>query len=57
MWSATAVKDDPDLVREVHKQFIESGADISISAAYKSTTPVFIKALGLSQEEASKLAD
>ena len=52
MWSATVVKDDPDLVREVHKQFIESGAEISITCSYKASAPVVNKALGLPEEEA-----
>jgi homocysteine S-methyltransferase len=42
MWTARILIEQPDMVREAHKRFFESGADIAITASYKATIEFFM---------------
>lgn len=46
LWSAQALLDAPDRVREVHESYIQAGADVITSATFR-TTPRALKKAGL----------
>ena len=54
LWSAKALFERPDLVREVHLDYLRAGADVVTSASYQATVEGFMK-LGFSKEEAAAL--
>ncbi|KAL9239690.1 hypothetical protein vseg_013989 [Gypsophila vaccaria] len=54
LWSAKCLLTSPHLIRRVHLNYLEAGADIIISASYQATIQGF-KAKGLSQEESEAL--
>lgn len=37
LWSARLLRDDPDAIREVHRAYVEAGADCVITASYQAT--------------------
>ncbi|KAB7788492.1 homocysteine S-methyltransferase [Bifidobacterium cebidarum] len=54
LWSAAALIDSPQLVRDVHEAYFEAGANIAITDTYQANIPAFEKA-GLTSEEAERL--
>ena len=54
LWSAKALFERPDLVREVHLDYLRVGADVVTSASYQATVEGFQKR-GFSAEEATAL--
>ena len=54
LWSAKALFERPDLVREVHFDYLRAGADVVTSASYQATVAGFMKR-GFSEEEAAAL--
>ncbi|CAD6210225.1 unnamed protein product [Miscanthus lutarioriparius] len=54
LWSAACLIARPHLVKEVHMQYLEAGADIIISSSYQATIPGFV-ARGMSVAEAEDL--
>jgi homocysteine S-methyltransferase len=54
LWSARLLMDDPDIIRQVHADYLWAGADCIISASYQATIPGFM-ARGLSEGEAEGL--
>lgn len=54
LWSATALYKSPELVKKVHRFYLDAGADIITSASYQATIPGFL-AKGFSREEAEAL--
>ena len=54
LWSAKALFERPDLVREVHMDYLRAGADVVTSASYQATVEGFMKR-GFSKEEAAAL--
>ncbi|XP_068634862.1 homocysteine S-methyltransferase 3-like [Aristolochia californica] len=54
LWSAKCLISSPQLVRQVHLDYLESGADIIISASYQATIQGF-ESKGLSTEEGENL--
>ena len=54
LWSAKALFERPDLVREVHLDYLRAGADVVTSASYQATVAGFMKR-GFSKEEAAAL--
>lgn len=54
LWSARALLDAPDLIREVHTAFFEAGADVAISASFQASFEGFA-ARGLDVEAAAGL--
>ena len=54
LWSAKALFERPDLVREVHLDYLRAGADIVTSASYQATVEGFVKR-GFAKEEAAAL--
>ena len=56
MLPTTIIQDDPDLLTNVHKQYLHAGADIITCASSQMTAPVLMKAMKLPKEKADKLA-
>jgi homocysteine S-methyltransferase len=54
LWSARLLLDDPELIRQVHADYLRAGADCIISASYQATIPGFMSR-GLSKQEAEGL--
>ncbi|XP_047085444.1 homocysteine S-methyltransferase 1 [Lolium rigidum] len=54
LWSAACLITKPNLIKEVHLQYLEAGADVIISSSYQATIPGFL-ARGLLIEEAEGL--
>ncbi|KAG5043526.1 hypothetical protein JHK87_007441 [Glycine soja] len=54
LWSAKCLFSSPHLIRQVHLDYLENGADIIITASYQATIQGF-KAKGYSDEESEAL--
>ncbi|KAI3857126.1 hypothetical protein MKW98_010540 [Papaver atlanticum] len=54
LWSAKCLIDSPHLVRRVHLDYLEAGADIIITASYQATIQGFM-AKGFDKEESEAL--
>lgn len=54
LWSAKALFERPDLVRDVHLDYLRAGADVVTSASYQATVEGFMKR-GFSEAEAAAL--
>lgn len=54
LWSARILLEQPDLIRAVHLDYFNAGADIAITASYQATVDGFAKR-GLNREQALDL--
>jgi len=54
LWSARVLLESPELIRQVHREFLEAGADCIATATYQATLPGFRKR-GLSDNEGIEL--
>ena len=54
LWSARVLLEQPELIRAVHLDYFNAGADIAITASYQATVDGFAKR-GLSREQALDL--
>jgi homocysteine S-methyltransferase len=54
LWSASLLRDDPGMIRQVHADYLAAGADLVISASYQATIPGFM-AQGMTQAQAVEL--
>uniref|UniRef100_A0AB38Z459 Homocysteine S-methyltransferase n=1 Tax=Broussonetia papyrifera TaxID=172644 RepID=A0AB38Z459_BROPA len=54
LWSALCLIKDPHLIKLVHMEYLEAGADVLVSSSYQATIPGFLSR-GLSIEEAESL--
>lgn len=54
LWSGNCLLDSPQLIRKVHLDYLEAGANVIISASYQATLQGF-QARGLSKEEGEAL--
>ena len=54
LWSAWLLRDDPDIIKQVHLAYYKAGADCAITASYQATIPGFM-AQGMSEFEAVRL--
>ncbi|CAL9073171.1 unnamed protein product [Musa textilis] len=50
LWSARCLISDPHLIKQVHLQYLEAGADVLVTSSYQATIPGFLSK-GLSIEE------
>lgn len=50
LWSARVLLEDPDAILEVHRDYLEAGADCITTAAYQASLPG-LRATGLSDSE------
>ncbi|KAJ9708176.1 hypothetical protein PVL29_000303 [Vitis rotundifolia] len=56
LWSALCLIKDPDLIKRVHLEYLEAGADILVTSSYQATIPGFLSK-GLSIEEGELLLE
>ncbi|KAK9276153.1 hypothetical protein L1049_005684 [Liquidambar formosana] len=56
LWSALCLIKDPDLIKRVHLEYLEAGADILVTSSYQATIPGFV-ARGLSLEDGELLLE
>jgi len=56
LWSAKILLEDPDLIREVHLDYLRAGADCITSSSYQATLPGF-RNRGLNEENGRALLD
>ena len=54
LWTARALAESPELVRQVHLDYFRAGADCGITCSYQATIPG-LTANGYTREEAEKL--
>lgn len=54
LWSAKYLDENPEVIKEVHIQYLEIGADIIITSSYQASIEGFIKK-GFSKEKAYEL--
>ncbi|CAL9191785.1 unnamed protein product [Musa hybrid cultivar] len=54
LWSARCLISDPHLIKQVHLQYLEAGADILVTSSYQATIPGFLSK-GFSIEEGELL--
>lgn len=54
LWSALCLIKEPDLIKRVHMEYLEAGADILVTSSYQATLPGF-QSKGLSFEEGELL--
>ncbi|KAL5759162.1 hypothetical protein ACOSQ2_018000 [Xanthoceras sorbifolium] len=56
LWSALCLIKQPDLIKLVHLEYLEAGADILVTSSYQATLPGF-QSKGLSIDEGESLLD
>jgi len=56
LWSAKVLLEDPELIRDVHLDYLRAGADCIATASYQATLPGFAKR-GLSHAESIELLE
>ncbi|ESW25441.1 hypothetical protein PHAVU_003G036100 [Phaseolus vulgaris] len=56
LWSAIYLIKDPNLIKQVHLEYLEAGADILVTSSYQATLPGFASK-GLSIEEGESLLE
>ncbi|WP_220738596.1 homocysteine S-methyltransferase [Leuconostoc miyukkimchii] len=56
LWSASALIQSPDTVKEIHQDYLNSGAEILITDTYQANPKTFTNA-GISEEQAFQLID
>lgn len=54
LWSARLLMENPDLIRQVHYDYLVAGADVITTASYQATFAGFARR-GLSREQAAEL--
>lgn len=54
LWSARLLIENPDLIRDVHRDYYAAGADVAITASYQASFPGLARR-GLSRKQASDL--
>ncbi|PIA63598.1 hypothetical protein AQUCO_00201148v1 [Aquilegia coerulea] len=54
LWSALCLIKDPQLIKKVHLEYLEAGADILVTSSYQATIPGFLSR-GLTMEEGESL--
>lgn len=54
LWSATALIENPEAIKAVHKSYFQAGADIAITNTYQANIKEFMK-IGLSEAESRQL--
>ncbi|MEO6821882.1 MAG: homocysteine S-methyltransferase [Candidatus Nanopelagicales bacterium] len=56
LWSARVLREDPDVVRDVHAAYFRAGAAVGISASYQASRAGIVRAGGSAQEADRLLA-
>lgn len=54
LWTAKVLRDQPELIKKVHRDYLEAGADCGITASYQASIPG-LTAKGMTEKEAEEL--
>lgn len=54
LWTAKVLREQPELIKKVHMDYLRAGADCGITASYQATIPGLI-AKGMTEDEAETL--
>ena len=54
LWTAKVLAEQPELIKQVHTDYLRAGADCGITASYQATIPGLM-AKGFSEQEAEEL--
>ncbi|HYP43655.1 MAG TPA: homocysteine S-methyltransferase [Propionibacteriaceae bacterium] len=54
LWSARLLRERPELIAEVHRDYLDAGADVIITSSYQASVAGFVDA-GASRDEAAQL--
>ena len=54
LWSARLLRDEPEAIRRVHRDYLEAGADCIVSASYQASVAGFVES-GRSRRQAEQL--
>lgn len=54
LWTAKVLREQPELIKKVHRDYLEAGADCGITASYQATIPGLM-AKGMTEKEAENL--
>lgn len=54
LWSAKFLRENPDAIKQIHKDYMEAGANVVTCCSYQATIPGFMDA-GYSEKEAESL--
>uniref|UniRef100_A0A7N0UG40 Hcy-binding domain-containing protein n=1 Tax=Kalanchoe fedtschenkoi TaxID=63787 RepID=A0A7N0UG40_KALFE len=54
LWSALCLIQNPGLIKKVHMEYLEAGADVLVTSSYQATIPGFLSR-GLSADEGERL--
>ena len=54
LWTAKVLREQPELIKKVHKDYLKAGADCGITASYQATIPGLM-AKGMTENEAEDL--
>lgn len=54
LWTAAALDKEPELIKEVHEDYLKAGADCGITCSYQASIPGFMNA-GYTYEQAEEL--
>ncbi|VDM17846.1 unnamed protein product [Wuchereria bancrofti] len=52
LWSCAALFDNPDLILQVHKRFIEAGSDIILTNSYQACINTMMSSRGMTKNAA-----
>ena len=54
LWTAKVLREQPELIKKVHRDYLEAGADCGITASYQASIPGLM-AKGMTEKEAEEL--
>ena len=54
LWTAKVLADQPEMVKQVHKNYFKAGADCGITCSYQATVPGLMD-IGYTKEQAEEL--
>ena len=54
IWSAKLLLEDPDLIRQVHLDYFNAGADVATTASYQASLPALMRR-GLTEAHAAEV--
>lgn len=54
LWSAELLVSNPSILKSIHRQYLDAGADVITTASYQASVPGFIKYLSENQEKKDK---
>ncbi|OWF53677.1 uncharacterized protein LOC110446078 [Mizuhopecten yessoensis] len=55
LWSARLLHSNPELIKQAHKNFIEAGSDVVVTATYQASVEGFCQELQITEDEAVRL--